>query len=207
MKLKPEDLSAHGYYLADSLNHKELIPFVQTYIKKLTWFSVGYWICNLLLMGIIGFYFIYCKGHEGFTPGKGLSYLSYGFVLAFVLLPLHEYLHVLAYKSQGAEKTSYDANFRKFYFLAIADRFVANRKEFLIVALAPVVTISSFLMLLLPFSGQLWTLTILGSLLVHTSMCSGDFALLSYFEFHGDKEIVTYDDRETGMSFFYAKKK
>jgi hypothetical protein len=39
-------------------------------------------------------------------------------------------------------------------------------------------------------------LTILGILLCHTAMCSGDFALLCFFEFHSDKEVVTYDNVE-----------
>jgi len=57
--------------------------------------------------------------------------------IAFALIPSHEYIHVLAYKSKGAKNTSCDANLKKFYFMAIAYRFVANKKEFQIVALAP----------------------------------------------------------------------
>jgi hypothetical protein len=36
-------------------------------------------------------------------------------------------------------------------------------------------------------------------------MCSGDFGLLSYFDVHRDKEMVTYDDKAAGRSYFYAK--
>ena len=35
-------------------------------------------------------------------------------------------------------------------------------------------------------------------------MCSGDFGLLSYFEFNKDKQVVTYDDIENKISYFYG---
>ena len=138
---------------------------------------------------------------------EGLTQLSYGLAIAFALLPLHEFIHVLAYKSQGAENTSYDANLKKFYFLAVADRFVANRKEFQIVALAPFIVISSILITCLFFTGPLWSMTVLGVLLTHTAFCSGDFGLLSYFAYHKDKEVVTYDDKGSKISFFYGVQK
>jgi hypothetical protein len=128
-----------------------------------------------------------------------------GFSIAFLLVPLHEYIHVLAYKSQGAKNTSYDSNIKKFFFMALADKFVASKNEFRIVALAPFVSITSILLLMLTISSYSWTLTILGILLCHTAMSSGDFALLSYLEFHRDKEIVTYDNVGEKTSYFYGR--
>lgn len=205
MKLEPESLLANGYELLNDLNHKELIPFVKTYLNKRTGISVVYKLCNVVIAGIVVYWFIANYGVNNFKVDKGISYFSYGIFLAFVLIPIHEFIHVLAYKSQGAQKTSYDANLKKFYFMAIADRFVANKKEFLIVALAPCVVISSVLIMMMFFSGTLWTLTLLGILLTHTAFSSGDFGLLSYFYFHKDKQIVTYDDKANGISYFYGK--
>lgn len=48
-------------------------------------------------------------------------------------------------------------------------------------------------------------LTLTGALLAHTAMCSGDFALLSYFDCQVDKQVVTYDDREKKISYFYGR--
>lgn len=45
----------------------------------------------------------------------------------------------------------------------------------------------------------------MGVLLAHTAMCSGDFGLLSYFEFNKEKNVVSYDDVENKISYFYAK--
>ena len=91
--------------------------------------------------------------------------------------------------------------------MALANKFVANRKEFFIVALTPFAVISATLIVLLFFSGQLWTFTILGVLLTHTAFSSGDFGILSYFDYHNNIEIVTYDDIENSTSYFYGKQR
>lgn len=205
MKIKPEELTSHGYILVDKLAHKELIPFVRTYLNKHTPISIFYTFFNLVLAGISIFWFWKSYGTDGFKLGDGFTYFSYGLAIAFALIPIHEYIHVLAYKSQGAHNTSYDANLKKFYFMALADKFVANKKEFRIVALAPFVVITTTLFLLLCFTDNLWTFTIFGVLLTHTAFSSGDFGILSYFEFHKEKEIVTYDDKENSISYFYGK--
>lgn len=89
--------------------------------------------------------------------------------------------------------------------MALADKFVANKKEFEIVALAPFTVITTTLIILLFLANANWTLTVSSVLLAHTAMCSGDFGLLSFFEFHKDKEAVTYDDVENKISYFYVQ--
>ncbi len=205
MKIKPEELAANGYVQLDSLNHKELIPFVRTYIKKTTVSSTAYVLSNIAAALFILFRIWQGYSIKSFNLGDAFTHFSYGLALAFTLIPIHEYIHVLAYRSQGAKDTSYDANLKKFYFMAIADKFVANQKEFRVIALAPFVVISSLLLILLPFSNDLWDLTILGILLTHTAFCSGDFGLLSYFDFHKSKQVVTYDDKANKISYFLGK--
>ncbi|MFN8354515.1 MAG: DUF3267 domain-containing protein [Spirosomataceae bacterium] len=205
MNLRPEELEANGYHLLDKLGHQELVPFIRTYLKKPTLFSRAYYLCNFLLFGLIGYYFMVDFSSPSYDIGVRFTHFSYGIALAFLLLPLHEYIHVLAYKSQGASNTSYDANLKKFYFMALADKFVANRKEFRVVALAPFVAITTGLVLLALVVPPQWTLTVLATLLAHTAMCSGDFGLLSYFDFHRGKQLVTYDDIEHHISYFYGK--
>jgi hypothetical protein len=207
MTLSSESLPHNGYVLLDQLDHKELIPFVRTYLKKRTPSSIFFNVFNIIIVAIIVFCFLIYHGNEQFSIGRGLMYFCNGIGLAFLLIPLHEYIHVLAYKSQGALHTSYDAHLKKFYFLAIADQFVANKKEFRIVALVPFVEISTLLIVGCFFTNPYYTLLLLGTLLTHTACCSGDFGLLSYFDFHHDKEIVTYDDKEKKMSYFFWKEK
>lgn len=205
MKLKPEELIANKYELLDELNHQELIPFIQKYMKKVTKFSIFYFSINFTLFGLTGYFFAKGLSIEDYSFGQLFTYFSYGLAIAIALLPIHEYIHVLAYKSQGAINTSYDSNWKKFYFMALADKFVANKKEFTIVALSPFLIITTVLVALLFFVNFNWTMTLIGALLAHSSMCSGDFALMSYFDFHKDKKIVTYDDVENKISYFYRR--
>src|SRR5690606_31728950 len=106
-----------------------------------------------------------------------VRYMFYGFAFILPLIPVHEYIHVLAYRSQGAKDTSYDVDWSKLIFMAIAHRFVASRKEFRVVALAPFIAISAALLLALPFVSPAWGLAIASALLLHTSCCLGDIAL------------------------------
>lgn len=207
MHLKPEQLESNDYVLLDRLEHMELIPFVRKYINTRTFFSTFYMVSNLLVFAGVGYYLIKSWQKGIFSIEDGLVHFAYGLAIAFALLPVHEYIHVLAYKSQGARDTSYDANLKKFYFLAIADKFVANRKEFKVVALAPFVVITTVLLFLLVIVDPIWKMTMLGALLTHTAFCSGDFGLLSYFEFHKDKDVVTYDDKANKISYFYGTSK
>jgi hypothetical protein len=205
MQMQPEELESKGYIQLESLNHQELIPFVQTYIKKPTKAVFAFVGINVFFLIAIAFWFVKSGDWEGFKIINGINYISMGFAIAFALIPIHEFIHVLAYQSQGAKNTSYDANWKKLYFMALADKFVANGREFRVVALAPFITITVIGLILLPFVGQLWSFAVLGALFVHTACCAGDFALLSYFEFNKDKEVVTYDDTSTGISYFYGK--
>ncbi|MCF8304859.1 MAG: DUF3267 domain-containing protein [Ignavibacteriales bacterium] len=205
MNIKPEELELNGYVLLESLNHKELIPFVQKYIRIKTRFSSFYWIANIFFAGLIAGLLYAHINNNTFNLSEGITHLSFGFAIAFLLIPMHEYIHVLAYRFRGATSTSYDANLKKFYFMAIADAFVADKNDFLVVAMAPSVVITSICILLLFFLSPLWSVTSAGVLLTHTAFSSGDFALMSYFDFHRNKEVVTYDDKSNGISYFYGK--
>ncbi|HEX5001702.1 MAG TPA: DUF3267 domain-containing protein [Bacteroidia bacterium] len=205
MKIRPDELTENGYFLINKLGHKELAPFIRTYIKKITIYSVFYYLCNLFIFGLTGYLLVAGFNKSDYDIGIRFNHFCYGLAIAFALLPLHEFIHVLAYKSQGAKNTSYSANLKKFYFMALADKFVANKREFEVVALAPFVLITTTLIVLFFLVNSNWTLTILGVLLAHTAMCSGDFGLLSYFEIHKDKKLVTYDDVENKLSCFYGK--
>jgi len=204
MKINPEELSERGFIKLHELGHKELVPFIRTYMKKRTKYSLIYYLSNMVVFALVGYFFAKGAHLPNYSFGDRFTHFAYGLAIAFALLPLHEYIHVLAYKSQGARSTSYDANLKKFYFMALADRFVANKKEFEVVALAPFILITTALTFILLLVNSDWALTIASILLAHTAMCSGDFGLLSYFEFNKDKKVVTYDDVANKISYFYG---
>lgn len=157
MNIKPEELEENGYVKLDELGHKELVPFLQKYMKKRTKYVLIYYFSNLLVFALVGYMFVHDFDFPNYSIGVRITRFSYGLAVAFALLPLHEYIHVLAYKSQGATNTSYGANLKKFYFMALADKFVANKKEFEVVALAPFTLISTLLIGLLFIVDLPWT--------------------------------------------------
>jgi hypothetical protein len=205
MNIPPSELEKQGYTLQDRLEHQDLAPFVQTWLKKRTFYSILYIAFNVLALAMLGMAFGFNAGTGAFRLGDGFTYFSFGVTIAFLLIPIHEYIHVLAYRSQGAANTSYDVNWKKFYFMAVADQFVASRREFRIVALAPFVVISTVLFMAFFLVNPIWQFTVLGAFFAHTAFCGGDFSLLSYFQFHKDREVVTYDDAANKVSYFLAK--
>lgn len=205
MQLNPEDLPKHRYVLLDRLGHHDLAPFIRTYLKKRTIYSMLYYLCNLMIVGLTAYLFLQGYHASGYDAGNRFTFFANGIAIAFALVPLHEYIHVLAYQSQGATQTSYNVNWKKFYFMALANKFVANKKEFQVVALAPFAVITSLLVVLFFLLPTTYQLTVAGCLLAHTAMCSGDFGLLSYFQFHKRMEVVTYDDVENNLSYFYGR--
>lgn len=156
---------------------------------------------NLVFVTVLGtFYFM----SEQVSLPQLFVHFCYGSTIALLLIPLHEVLHAIAYKYVGATKTSYMANLKKFYFAAMAHNFVTSRSEFRIVALLPFACISAACIAILPFLPPAWAFTAASTLLTHTVFCSGDFALLSYFEIHQAKRPITYDDAHNKISYFYA---
>lgn len=205
MNITPEELTENGYVYLDKMEHTNILPFISLYLKKKTPVVIIFNTCLGFVTGCLLFWGWYCNVNFDLSIGECLNYLSYGIALSFTFVPLHEFIHVLAYKWQGAKHTSYDVNLKRFYFLAIADKFVANKKEFIIVALAPLVVISTGLLLCLLFTGPLWTCTILGALITHGLLSAGDISLISYFQWHKKLEVITYDDKALQTTYFYSK--
>ena len=201
MKIKPSALTSNGYELQSELYHSEIAVFVQPYIFRKNSASVFYWLFNLcVLTGSIYSIFTCDIG-----IGKSIGFFALGFCGLLPLIPLHELIHGLFYKIDGATVVQYKANFKKFIFYAMADQYVINFSSFVLLALAPFVIINSLLLVALVFSTGSLSFLFAGMLFVHTSGCAGDFALISYFLEHDYKHLVTYDDVAEGKSYFYKK--
>lgn len=202
MNLAPSQLEENGFVVIDKLDHNELVPFIRKYLKTINLFSLSYYGFNLLFLVIFATKLVLLFSDPVQSKADIILKACLGITYTFVLLPIHELIHAVAYKWVGAPKTTFDANWNKFYFMAVADKFVATRREFILVALAPFTVISLFLALGLFLASALTSLTFASALLFHASCCSGDFGLLSYFEHHKDKEVVTYDDAEKKETWF-----
>ena len=204
MNISFNDLENNKFIKIDELHHKQIPDFVRPYLKKLNFYTVSY---NLLV--IIPFLFFIIRiiidyiNHS--FDSAIISFFAFGITGAFLLIPIHELIHALAYKLVGAKTISFGSDIKNFVFFAAADKFVADYKDFQIIALAPVVTITFISIIILFFiSGNLvWSF--IGLITVHSMFSGGDFGLLSYFHENRDKEIVTYDDVQNKISYFYSK--
>ena len=205
MRIDPQELESSGFVLMEKLDHPQVTLLVREYLRKATGAAMAYTAINILILAIVAVMFWMEIESGRATVGELVTRLAYGMAIAFALVPIHELIHGLAYKGLGAPRTSYAVNIRKFSFLAMADHFVASRREFRIIALAPFVTITLaglavFLIAELPVRFM-----VLGMVMTHTAFCSGDFGLLSYFEYHGHRDPVTYDDQASGLTLFYGR--
>lgn len=204
MNTKPENLTSLGYVLDEELEHEKIVPFVRAYLKKPNPFSIFYWAFNLIALMAFG----WMLGLEH-RIGKieALVQASLGvFLFLVILLPLHEIIHGLFYKIIGAKKVTFQVQWKQMVFNTIAGQFVAGRREFILVALAPFVIINSFLiagMCLVPVK-MMWVL--FGTLILHTGGCFGDFGLVSYFYYKRKFHPCTYDDTDGRKTLFYIKK-
>jgi hypothetical protein len=99
MKIKPNELTENGYVLLDRLGHKELVPFIRTYIKKWTKYTVFYYLSNLIVFGLAGYLFLDGYNVPDYNFGDRFTHFAYGLAIAFLLVPLHEYICVSSPKN------------------------------------------------------------------------------------------------------------
>lgn len=203
--LPAEKLKSEGYILEAQLRHNELVNFILPWLSLKHrfirfFFGINLLFLLLLLISVIR-YFMY----PGASFGQMFAYVSYGFALTIPLIPVHEFIHGMAYKYCGAKTVTYKANWRKMYFMAMADQFITGRRAFFLIGLAPFVLINLCLIVLAGIFGPLYTVMFLSCLVVHSGMCAGDFALISYFDAARDREVVTYDDVANQETFFYSR--
>lgn len=205
MTLTPEKLAMAGYRPLESFDYKtDLVVFVQRALKQYTPVTIAYIVINLILLGNVGLRAGLLIG-EGWEKGRVFGHVSYGFAIPFLLIPLHEWLHGLAYRRLGATKISYEANWRQFHFAALADRFVVSRREFWFVAFTPFLVLTAAFIgiaLLLP---PLWSLTLWTAALLHAALCGGDFGLASFFWENRHRDVVTFDDVTAQRVYFYER--
>jgi len=196
-----------SYRLLLMLHHEEILPFVEGQFQRkpaAIKVFIGLNIFLLIALGLLAKLDI----STGLLSGMAiLKYIGLGALIAFtILIPVHEALHGLGYKLCGADHISFGANWRKFYFYAVADQFITGRSAFTFIALLPFLAISILAGAALLFVAVNLKWVLLSILFFHTTACAGDFALLGFFEEHKhDGEMLTYDDVEAKRSYFFSR--
>ncbi len=201
VKLTPDNLEENGYALHTCLPHHELVTFVKGYFFKINLVIVFYWIFNFFMIGTA----VFLLWQSEKTGANVLKMLT-GLPAFFLIIPLHELIHGVGYKLAHAPVVTYKAIWRQLVFYAMADRFVAEKSAFVMLAIAPFLLINGLLIYLFTVLPESWSWVVYGCLIMHTAGCSGDFALISFFYEFWDKDPVTFDDVAGQRSYFYVKK-
>ncbi len=193
------------YVKIAELPYTEMIPFVQHEFGERTRLIRLFIVLNLLILVLMVVLAIVQVASGQITLGRVISYALLGGTVVFALLiPLHEALHGLAYKLSGAPRISFGGNLSRFYFYAVADKFVIGKRAFIFVALLPFFVITTILIVLLLNVSPGWQWLLWGVLLMHTGGCAGDFGMLSFYNRH-EGEVYTFDDVSQKMAYFFQE--
>jgi hypothetical protein len=208
-RLSIEDVRKNpGFRPVKELRFNEILMFVLENIRIANPYSIFYAVFNILFISLLAGFAVFGFMENDFTVGIFLSIMGWGTIAGSILIiPLHEGLHALAFLMIGAQKIKFGVDFKQMIFYATAEDFVAGRKGFTLVALAPFAMINLISLPLLIFGGIELRLFLIVSLLLHNLMCIGDFAMMSFYSDNKDKELYTFDDLETKTAWFYEKVK
>jgi hypothetical protein len=205
MKYTPGDIKSDPRFVfLDELRYDDIVEFAGKYILKRNRSMTFFYICllGMLLLMIVsaasGMIF-----HNREFGGIMKQYL-YGLIISFsVIIPIHEIIHGLIYFLLGARKIRFGAEFKQFAFYAVADEFVTDKTGFYFLAISPFLIISLLNLAGFIFVQGIASYTYISVIFFHATMCVGDFALMSYYDTHRDKDIYTFDDVKNRISYFY----
>ena len=203
-KITVEELENNKRYrLIRKLSYREIPEFVMEYLfrgnqeTRFFWFSVVLFLLIAIKPTVLFF---------SASPGllNTLWYLFLGFVaIPALLIPVHEGIHALFFLLSGGRNIRVGVDLKNFFFYVTAHRHPVGRKVFTRIALAPFFVINTGLWAAgwLLSGGLSWSFYL--ALFAHATMCAGDFAMLSFYREHRDREIITYDDAEEKTAYFY----
>ncbi|UCG27380.1 MAG: DUF3267 domain-containing protein [Bacteroidales bacterium] len=204
---KVEDLSDEKRFsLLLSLGMDDIVSFVLKQIRILNPATSVFYSATIFSFVYMVHVFLHSVIQGPWGWGIVLFQCFNGFVLwPLLLIPLHELIHAVIYKLNGAPKIKFGVRPEYYMFYVTADKFVIGRNQFLLVAFGPFLLISGLLVWCIIFFNPplMWSFVI--CLFVHTTMCIGDFALAGFLMKFRENEIYTFDDMETGISYFYKK--
>jgi len=209
MRFTPGDIKSDpGFMFLDELHYDDIVEFASKYIRKRTRSMTFFYICLIGMLLLVFGALAYGMIRHNRAFGSIMKQYLYGLILSFsAIIPIHEIIHGLIYFFLGARKIRFGAEFKQFAFYAVADNFVTTKKGFYLLASGPFMIIT-----LLSLAGFIMvpgvaSYTYISMILFHATMCVGDFALMSYYDTHRDKDIYSFDNVKNRISYFYYKKK
>jgi hypothetical protein len=192
-----------GYRVEQTLDHNDIVPFIVGNLKKLNPVTFFFYLANAAgLIFLITFVYLH---FQAVSIWQILLSMVLGALLILPLVPVHELLHGIAYKISGAKAVTYGANWQQLYFTASAHLFVAGYLKFLFVGLLPFIVINLFGFYAIWMLPAQWGIMILFCLVLHNTMCAGDFGIIGYFHENRKGCPVTFDDVNKQLSYFLVR--
>ena len=208
MTLKPtieqlEEGSAYEKVL--TLSYSDIAPFVIGSLKSVNLPMIIIWIT--LAASAFLTVWLWPGLRDTMEDPRLMTGLASGLlILPLFLVPVHEGLHLLTYRSAGARDIRYGADLRQGIIYVTAHRFVTGRRLFSVVAFAPLVIITAGIIVLMIFCSSWWQWVLSMTLFTHTTMCAGDAALIGFMMGFKSGNVYTWDDADRKEAYFYATK-
>lgn len=131
------------------------------------------------------------------------GFLAGTVLIPLLLVPLHEGLHLVPFRLAGARDIRLGTDLRQGIIYITAHRFVTGKRLLAFVAMTPFVVVTAGMIAAIAFCPVWWQWVLSIALFVHTTMCAGDAAMLTYAGSFSEKEVFTWDDADLMEAYFY----
>lgn len=205
MVLRVEDFDDQSRFRQiQAIQYSDLVGFVLDYLRRKTWLMVLFWSLCIIFISIA---LTVRMNIAGYFPFRNILFHSLlGFIIfPILLIPVHEFMHVLAFWFTGAKRIRAGADLKQYIFYVTAHRHVIKAGQFKFVALVPFLIISFSIIALIIYLPGLWKWSLSILLFVHTTMCAGDFALLNFYHINRHRKIYSWDDADEKIAYFYEE--
>lgn len=182
------------------INHDDTFDkFIGAQIKKRSFTINIYLVFMFVLSWVLISIFI------SIFSGNLLYQLGLGVFSGLLLIPLHELLHGVYLRALGCNSIDFEWDLFKFRFSCFSNGFVLSKNEYHLFLLAPFITITASLLLLVCFYSQ-FAVFFLSMLLMHSSMSAGDFSLVNFSVNLNRNQLFIYYDHKVKKTMFLACK-
>jgi len=202
---KPEDLNdERRYRLLLTLRYGDIISFVLDHLRRKTGVMLFFWTFCLITLGLAVILRINISGYFELRNIFLHSLLGL-IIMPVVIIPLHELLHIIPYFLSGARRIRVGMDLRQYIFYVTAHRHVASSGLFRLVAAFPFIVITAASLFMIWWLPGLWKYSFSVFLFIHTTMCAGDFVMISFCNIYRSHKVYTWDDADLKEAYFYEE--
>jgi len=202
MRFPHDNLQKEGFEVLVEVPHARFLEF----LKNIKWSFSGWQMLYLMVLitGLVGVLLSFKQSSVDYF--FVLSFALLGICLTIPLLWMHEAIHFWAFRRVGAKHVHIKSDWRKLYFLTLADRFVITKTQWIRIALLPSVIITLTGSVTMVFLSYLWQIALGTALVLHWTSCKADFKIVYYLR-RQKSPVKAYTDLQTGKTYIYRQRK